>query len=154
MFEHMVAGLGLEAACKDPRCPEFTQVYKRTWQDSEFSSRMLLVREAQQAALVDRTYVIADGATAENWQVARLRIQTIWWGAARLAPKVFGEKSELNLRVTDALSDRLTAALKRQRELSSAGSVVQIEGVAEPVVAEGSDAQPGLDKSVDIGDNG
>ena len=131
MFDHMIAGAGLEHACKDPRCPDYVEVYRRTHRDAEFASRMLLVREVQQAALVDRTYVIADGATPENWQVARLRIQTIWWGAARLAPKVFGEKSELNLRVTDALSDRLTAALKRQRELAAAG-VVLLEGVAEP----------------------
>ena len=90
------------------------------------------MREAQQGALVDETYEIATKATVDNWQVARLQITTIQWGAARLASKIYGEKSQLNLIVNDALSDRLTAALKRQRELAAG---VQIDGVAEPLVA-------------------
>lgn len=153
-FHRMVTGMGLKKAANDKTCPHHVAVYQRLFDDGEFFTRFLRVREAQQGALVDETYEIAAKATPDNWQVARLKITTIQWGAARLASKVYGEKSQLNVIVNDALSDRLTAALKRQRELSAAGSVVQIEGVAEPVVAEGSDAQPGLDKSVDIGDNG
>jgi hypothetical protein len=134
MFDQMVAGVGLTEACQDPRCPAYHEVYRRIHRDPEFAKRVLDARETQQQAMVDQTYVIANSATPENWQVARLRMQAIWWGAARLSPKMFGDKSQLNLVVTDALSDRLTAALKRQRELAASG-VVEIEGVAEPVEA-------------------
>lgn len=135
LFEIMGTGVGLRRACDDPRCPEYTDVYRRACGvDPDFTTRLHDAREKQQGALVDKTYEIAVAATVENWQVARLQIQTIQWGAARLAPKVYGEKSQLNLIVNDALSDRLTAALKRQRELAASGTV-QIEGVAEPDVA-------------------
>lgn len=133
LFEIMATGVGLRKACDDPRCPAHKEVYERVFSDAEFSERLRDAREKQQGALVDKTYEIAVAATVENWQVARLQIQTIQWGAARLAPKVYGEKSQLNLIVNDALSDRLTAALKRQKEIA-AGSALQIEGIAEPVV--------------------
>lgn len=129
-FQRMVVGMGFKKACKDKACPHHVAVYQRLFEDGEFFTRFMRVREAQQGALVDETYEIANAATNENWQVARLKIQTIQWGAARLAPKVYGEKSQLNVIVNDALSDRLTAALKRQRELASG---VVIEGVAEPL---------------------
>lgn len=132
LFDLMVAGTPITEACQDRRCPAYNGIYQRIHRDSEFRKRILDVRETQQFALVDKTYDIAFAATPENWQVARLQIQTIWWGAGRLSPKIFGDKSQLNLVVSDALSDRLTAALKRQRELASG---VQIDGVAEPLVA-------------------
>lgn len=145
-FHRMVTGMGLKAAAKDKSCPHHVSVYQRLFDDGEFFTRFLRVREAQQGALVDETYEIAAKATPDNWQVARLKITTIQWGAARLAGKVYGEKSQLNLVVSDALSDRLTAALKRQRELASG---IQIDGVAEPL-----EALPAPVDSGDIGDKG
>jgi hypothetical protein len=113
-------------------CPPPDQIYQRSAIDPEFKNRFLRAREEQQDAIIDDTVEIADGATVDNWQVARLRIQTRQWRAARLASKIYGEKSQLNLIVNDALSDRLTAALKRQRELAAG---VQIDGVAEEMPA-------------------
>lgn len=140
-FQRMVTGMGFKKAARDKDCPHHVAVYQRLFNDGEFFTRVMRVREAQQGALVDETYEIANEATNENWQVARLKIQTIQWGAARLASKVYGEKSQLNVTVNDALSDRLTAALKRQRELAAG---VQIDGVAEELPAL---AAPSEDKT-------
>lgn len=133
LFDQMIAGVQLITACEDKRCPHNTAIYQRMWRDKEFFDRIARVREAQQHAIIDTILPMADTATPANWQVVRLQIWARQWTAAKFAPKVFGEKSELHLIVNDALSDRLTAALKRQKEIA-AGSALQIEGVAEPVV--------------------
>ena len=130
-FANLAAGKHIIAAARPRDCPHHVEIYQRAAREPEFHNRFLRAREAQQDALVDGTIEIANAATQENWQVARLRIQAVQWRAARLASKIYGEKSQLNVIVNDALSDRLTAALKRQRELAADGSVT-IDGVAEP----------------------
>jgi hypothetical protein len=132
LFDQMIAGVQLKVACSDRRCPHDFAVYQRMWRDKEFFDRIARVREAQQHAVIDTLLPMADAATPENWQVVRLQIWARQWTAAKLAPKIFGEKSELHLIVNDGLSDRLTAALKRQRELAAG---VQIDGVAEEMPA-------------------
>lgn len=131
-FARLAQGMKVAEAADCSDCPNLSMIYQRSALEPEFQNRFLRAREAQQDALVDNTLEIADNATTENWQVARLRIQAIQWRAARLASKIYGEKSQLNVTVNDALSDRLTAALKRQRELAAG---VQIDGVVEPLVA-------------------
>ena len=144
-FDRLSQGLKVSDAADHPDCPNLSGIYIRAANDTEFQNRFLRARELQQDALVDQTLDIADKATHENWQVARLRIQAIQWRAARLASKVYGEKSQLNLIVNDALSDRLTLALKRQKELAASGTVL-IEGVAEPVEAVLPDQSEGSEK--------
>lgn len=142
-FGRLAQGMKVAEAADCEECPNLGGIYLRSATDSEFRNRFLRAREAQQDAQIDETMEIADSATHETWQVARLRIQTRQWRAARLASQIYGEKSQLNLVVSDALSDRLTAALKRQRELASG---IQIDGVAEPLEV--------LPAPVDNGDKG
>ena len=128
----MIVGVHIAQACLPKDRPHHVDIYRRQWRDEQFAQTIARVREAQQHAIIDTIIPMADEATAENWQAVKLKIWARQWTAAKFAPKVFGEKSEINVKFSDALSDRLTAALKRQRELAAAG-IVQIEGVAEPV---------------------
>jgi hypothetical protein len=129
----MIAGKQISDACKSQDRPVHTAIYQRQWRDAEFAQTIARVREAQQHAIIDTIIPMADEATPENWQAVKLKIWARQWAAAKFCPKVFGEKSELHLTVSDALSDRLTAALKRQRELAASG-VVTIEGKALPAL--------------------
>lgn len=143
VFDDMIAGKQISDACLSRERPVHTAIYQRQWRDAEFAQTIARVREAQQHAIIDTIIPMADAATPENWQAVKLKIWARQWAAAKFCPKVFGEKSELHLTVSDALSDRLTAALKRQRELAAG---IQIDGVAEPLEA--------LPAPVDNGDKG
>lgn len=60
-----------------------------------FRQQYARAREAQADGEFDEARRIAQDATAENVQVARLQIDTIKWRASKLAPKKYGEKVEL-----------------------------------------------------------
>jgi hypothetical protein len=49
-------------------------------------------REAQADKLFKESLEIADKATPENVNVARLQVDTRKWAAARLAPKKYGDR--------------------------------------------------------------
>src|SRR5262245_43560238 len=55
------------------------------------SSRSRCAREAQADKFFKECIEIADTATQENCNVARLRVDTRKWAAARLAPKKYGD---------------------------------------------------------------
>ena len=52
---------------------------------------MTRAREAQADKFFKECIEIADAATQENCNVARLRVDTRKWAAARLAPKKYGD---------------------------------------------------------------
>ena len=68
------------------------EFYNLLWKDESFATSVARARERQQEALVDSMREIADAATPEDWQVARLRIWQRQWEAGKLAPKKYGDK--------------------------------------------------------------
>jgi hypothetical protein len=63
-------------------------------------ARIARAREIQQDALVDQMADIAASATPEDWQVKRLQIWTRQWMAAKLRPKVYGDRQQVEAAVT------------------------------------------------------
>lgn len=61
----------------------------------EFRRQYAHAREVQADTKFDQAWEIAQAATSENVQVARLQIDTIKWQASKLAPKKYGEKVAL-----------------------------------------------------------
>jgi hypothetical protein len=86
------------------------QFERRFWakmaSDSEFSQQVSRARLAGQDALTAETLAIADEATEDNVQVARLRIWARQWYASKLAPKKYGDK--LTTEVTGSEGGPLT----------------------------------------------
>jgi hypothetical protein len=64
-----------------------------TWlkQDEDFLERYARAHEAQADKFFKECIEIADAATQKNCNVARLRVDTRKWAAARLAPKKYGD---------------------------------------------------------------
>jgi len=87
-------GNGVNAASKIVGINEST-VYRRMARDAEFASRIARAREAQQDAECEKTVEMADAATAEDWQVVRMRIWARQWRASKLAPKKYGDKTKV-----------------------------------------------------------
>ena len=102
----------MDAACRLPECPSDTAVYRKMAKDQEFAGIIARAREAQQHAIIDQTVDMADKATPENWQVVRLQIWARQWRAAKLAPKVYGEKTHHDVTVA---TDDLTPAERDAR---------------------------------------
>lgn len=100
--DEIAKGRSLRAICADQdaefdRLPHERTVYR--WLDDEaneaFRQQYARAREAQGDGKFDQTWDIAQAATVENVQVARLQIDTLKWHASKLAPKKYGDKLAL-----------------------------------------------------------
>jgi hypothetical protein len=86
-------------------------------------------REQQGHVAAERAVREACQATPETAHSARVKMDALRWFAAKLLPRVYGDRIEHagSINVNVGLADRLNAARKR---LATAGAV--IEGVALP----------------------
>jgi hypothetical protein len=66
--------------------------------DEDFLERYARAREAQADKLFKECLTIADAARPEDVNVARLRVDTRKWAAARLAPKKYGDRVSHNVK--------------------------------------------------------
>lgn len=81
---------------RDGFLPSETTFYKRLAEDAEYAAEYARAREAQAHHEADEIRKIADLATPEDYNVARLRIDARKWRASKMAPKVYGDKLDLN----------------------------------------------------------
>lgn len=86
-------------AGRDDFLPGERTFYKRLANDPVFAQEYARAREAQGHREADEIRKIADAATPENVHVARLQIDARKWRASKMAPKVYGDKLELDGRV-------------------------------------------------------
>ena len=95
----IASGQSLDEACLKAGMPSDTTVYRRMAKDDAFAGKMAAARAAQQDHEVEHCIKIADQATPEDVQVAKLRIWARQWRAGKLNPKKYGDK------VTNIVSD-------------------------------------------------
>ena len=88
----IASGRSLDNACRDFGMPSDTTVYRHMAYSDSFAAKMATARAAQQDHEMEDCVRIADEATPEDVQVAKLRISTRQWRAMKLAPKKYGEK--------------------------------------------------------------
>lgn len=92
----LMEGRSLRTIClADDDLPSERTVYRWLEVNDAFRQQYAHAREVQADTKFDQVWDIADKATAENVQVARLQIDAIKWQAGKLAPKKYGEKVEL-----------------------------------------------------------
>lgn len=91
--DRLSGGEGLNEICADAHLPSEDTVYRKMAKDEAFAGRIARAREAQQDYEADNIVKMADDATAEDWQVVKLRIHARQWRAAKLAPKKYGDKT-------------------------------------------------------------
>ena len=81
---------------RDSWTPGERTFYKHLAESPEFAQKYARARDVQAHREFDEIRQIADLATPEDVQVARLRIDARKWRASKMAPKVYGEKLELS----------------------------------------------------------
>lgn len=95
IFDRMMSGdaitdiLGID---RDDWLPSERTFYKRLAEDEDFAQNYTRAREVQAHREADEIRSIADSASAEDYNVARLRIDARKWRAAKMAPKKYGDK--------------------------------------------------------------
>jgi hypothetical protein len=94
--DHLSTGKSIIDVGNLPGYPSSDSIYRQMHRDPVFASAIACAREAGQDHEADECVRMADQATAENWQIVKLRIWARQWRAAKLAPKKFGEKIDIN----------------------------------------------------------
>lgn len=129
--KRIMQGMSLKDACNDPRMPSWQTV--TGWLANpnlpEFREQYYFARRVQAELLVDEIIGIADDASDDwkpvynkdgeliDWkpdneaiQRSRVRIDTRKWFAAKMVPRMYGDKVEHSLDVTGDLANLLKAA--------------------------------------------
>lgn len=94
--ERLAAGESLIGICRDAHLPNEPTVRRWAIEDREgFSARYAQARALQAHAVAEKGY--ADALTAEDAQKGRLAFDAAKWFAAKLAPKVYGDRMQLDV---------------------------------------------------------
>lgn len=88
-------GFGLSEVCALPDMPATTTVHRWLRDNDSFHLAYARARKIQADTYADETIQIADEATPEDVQVARLRTDARKWRAAKLNPTVYGDATKL-----------------------------------------------------------
>jgi hypothetical protein len=71
--------------------------------NEDFANQYMKTRLDQVEAYVDEVIDISDQATPEDFQVARLRTDKRQWYASKVAPKLYGDKLQVDQTVQGSL---------------------------------------------------
>lgn len=109
--EQLVTGRSLRSICAEDDVPDATTVFR--WLDSveSFRSQYARAREIQASVLAAETIEIADAATNEDYNTARLRVDARKWYASKLAPKVYGDKVTTEVTGADGGAIRVESTI-------------------------------------------
>lgn len=131
--ERLSDGKSLRSICADDTMPSKTSVFRWLADNATFRDQYARARELQAETLVDEIVDISDDSTndyitktntdgstyeqlnSEHIQRARLRVDSRKWLAGKLKPKVYGEKSSVEVTGKDGSplldAERFTRAI-------------------------------------------
>lgn len=123
IIELMVEGNDMVKACHQLDIARST-VYRWMDENPEFKARCARAREALADYDAFRIAEISTNATAESAQADRVRLAALQWLAAKRAPKVYGDKLEIDAQVelNRGPSEQLIEFLKIGERMSRASS--------------------------------
>lgn len=113
LLRRLMVGESLRQICVDDAMPARSTIYLWLAENPSFSDQYARAREIQADHIFDEMFDIADRDDAEGVSRDRLRIDTRKWALARMMPKKYGDKLEVEHGVTDKLSELLDN--RRQR---------------------------------------
>ena len=118
----IMEGESLRAICRDDGMPDRSTVSRWLIEDAERQRAYALATDIRADMVFDEVLEIADDASrdwvakdgafvldAEHVRRSALRIEARKWALARMAPKKYGEKLDLNHGIQDSLGDFLAA---------------------------------------------
>lgn len=109
----VAGGMSIKQVAAELDMPSEPSIYRKMASDAKFAEQMGQARAAQQDHEADACVDMADQATPEDWQVVKLRIWARQWRAAKLAPKKYGDKQQIEHSGAVDIAAGLLAARKR-----------------------------------------
>ena len=109
-------GRSLRQVCSDDGMPDFRTVQRWIVADGQFAVKYTRARVAQADTLFDRMEAVEEAVTAGTMDshAARVVLDSMRWRASKLAPKVYGDR--LDVQVSDtriSITGALQAAQAR-----------------------------------------
>lgn len=105
--ERRAMGESMKAICGDDHMPSRSTVHKWLAEQPEFSDRYARACEIDADIEFDALQDIADEATPQDVQVAKLRIDTRKWVLSKRNPKKWGDRQEIEHTGDVSLSVRI-----------------------------------------------
>ena len=100
--DQIVSGDSIASICGSELFPHPESTFWRRFaRDAEFASVIVRALEARCERDIERCRMEAAEATADDWQVAQLRIRTYQWEAGKRKPKKYGDTAKLQLTGED-----------------------------------------------------
>tara|TARA_R110000868_G_scaffold155841_1_gene382450 strand:+ start:360 stop:833 length:474 start_codon:yes stop_codon:yes gene_type:complete len=139
LLAEIQTGRSLRQVCTDEGMPHFTTVLRWVAADGQFASKYARARTAQADTLFDRMEAVEEAVSAGTMDshAARVVLDSMRWRASKLAPKVYGDR--LDVQVSDtriSISGALAAA---QARLVDVVDVTPHAHSALPCIVQGED---------------
>lgn len=101
--EQIANGKSLRAICAGDDMPSATTVFKWLNENQDFSEQYARARDRQADHYFEEIVEISDSVEADSAAVAKARLQVDArkWTLSKLAPKKYGEKTELDVKSSD-----------------------------------------------------
>ncbi|MDG3577135.1 terminase small subunit protein [Rhizobium sp. YJ-22] len=126
--DRLASGLSLRAVCRNKAMPSKSTVFKWLAQNAAFADQYARAREAQADTFVDEMVAIADTpkigqktkrtgdgkvevTTFDMTEHRRLQIETRKWVAARMRPKKYGDRIDVDQKTTHEAGDSIKALM-------------------------------------------
>lgn len=101
--EQIANGKSLRAICAEDDMPPMKTIYRWLEANEEFRHQYARARDRQADHYFEEIVEIADSVEADSAAVAKARLQVDArkWTLSKLAPKKYGEKTELDVKSSD-----------------------------------------------------
>jgi hypothetical protein len=92
IVDGIMDGMSVRQICAAEDMPDNRTVQRWIASNAEFAAKCARARELQADNIFEDMQEVADYGNPDDVQRARLRVSTMQWRAAKLAPKKYGEK--------------------------------------------------------------
>lgn len=112
----IVEGESLRSICRDPSMPGLKTIFDWFPKHPEFTQQYEKAMAQRADTCLEDMFEIADNATSENANVARLQVDVRKWAASKLKPKKYGD-SMLN-KLADSDGNKLELSISHAKLIS------------------------------------
>lgn len=96
-IERLSCGESMRGICEDAHMPSRPTLWRWMDADASFNDRYARARERQATSYADLASQMAEGRNkGDDPGTLRVQLDAIKWAASKLAPKVYGDKLDLN----------------------------------------------------------
>ena len=92
IIDGIMDGMSVRQICASEDMPDNRTVQRWIASNAEFAAKCARARELQADNIFEEMQEVADNGNPDDVQRAKLRVSTMQWRAAKLAPKKYGEK--------------------------------------------------------------